>query len=212
MPALETLRDRLLNLGHSPTDTPEQRVRKSSVTLVALLKAPGCFVWAAMYMMLGLRGASYFPFVYMFIIFGSIALFGWLKNYQLLLSTMLGGLLLLPFGLQLHLGGLAPSGAVSIWAFLSPLGALFFGGPRYAQPWFLAFLLLFGGSAFAEAYLSSPAPVEPWVAKFFFLMNIAGVGGICFFTMRYFSIALKREKTARRACCSTSCPRPSPSE
>ena len=51
-------------------------------------------------------------------------------------------ILLLPFLLQIALGGYINASAVIIWSLICPLGALVFDDPRHAPYWFLGYLAL----------------------------------------------------------------------
>ena len=95
--------------------------------------------------------------------------------------------LLLPFLLQWSLGGFAESGAVAIWAFVAPLGALVFYGSNQAIPWFGAFLALVAFSAAIDSVLPAPSEDIPSsVVVAFFALNILGPSVTTFALLEHF--------------------------
>ena len=95
--------------------------------------------------------------------------------------------LVLPFLLQWSLGGFAESGAVAIWAFVAPLGALVFYGSNQAIPWFGAFLALVAFSAAIDSVLPAPSEDIPSsVVVAFFALNILGPSITTFALLEHF--------------------------
>jgi serine phosphatase RsbU (regulator of sigma subunit) len=95
-------------------------------------------------------------------------------------------ILFLPFFLQWSLGGFAISGAVILWAILSPIGALMFAGTMRSVPWFIAYVLLVVLSGLTGGKDASHDALPPSVTAISFVMNIGGVSAIVFFLLRYF--------------------------
>ncbi len=95
-------------------------------------------------------------------------------------------ILLLPFFLQWSLGGFAISGAVILWAILSPIGALMFAGTMRSVPWFIAYVLLVVISGLTGGRDVSHAALPLPVTAISFVMNIGGVSAIVFILLRYF--------------------------
>ena len=106
---------------------------------------------------------------------------GRLREFVLLL------MLSLPPLLQASLGGYVKGGAVLVWAFMAPLGALVFFGVRAAFVWLGAFLAIAITSAFLESRLAAgaqsfPAPIEAaW-----FAFNLCGVAALVTLVLAYF--------------------------
>src|SRR5206468_5082831 len=95
--------------------------------------------------------------------------------------------LLLPFALQLTLGGFVASSGVVLWSFTAPLGALLFSGRRAAARWFGAFLATIALSAILDPFLSNKtAEIPHWLRISFSALNVLGVTGTCFLLLHYF--------------------------
>ena len=83
-------------------------------------------------------------------------------------------MLLLPFLLQLSLGGYVASSAVSLWALVAALGALFFYSAREAVPWFVAFIALTIVAGLLEPLVAVHAASIPTsIQTAFFVLNIS---------------------------------------
>jgi adenylate cyclase len=79
------------------------------------------------------------------------------------------------------------SSGVALWAFVAPLGALVFYGPRPAVGWFAAFAVLVGVSAAVDSSLPEPDPPIPtWLALVFFALNVLGPTVTTFALLEYF--------------------------
>ena len=85
------------------------------------------------------------------------------------------------------------SGAVALWAFVAPLGALVFYGPRQAIAWFGAFLALVAFSAAIDGVLPEPSKEIPSsVVVVFFALNIFGPSVTTFALLEHFVRARDR--------------------
>jgi guanylate cyclase len=79
------------------------------------------------------------------------------------------------------------SGAVGTWAFVAPLGALVFYGPRQAVRWFGAFVALVAVSAAIDSRLPEPDDGLPaWLVTTFFALDIIGPAVTTFALLEYF--------------------------
>src|SRR3970282_1150197 len=72
----------------------------------------------------------------------SLVVYARTRRFRLFRSTQLILILVLPFLLQLALGGFVNASAVIIWSLLAPLGALAMSGRRQAVYWFVAYVVL----------------------------------------------------------------------
>src|SRR6478752_2534386 len=178
---------RLTEVGVLPSDSEDIRLRKSVLTLSAVLMATLAFVWVATYAALGLWLSAAIPFAYQVASAASIYTFARTRRYRLFRTSQLWMSLLLPFALQWSLGGFANSSAVCLWAVTSPLGALLFVGARQAAPWFLAFVGLVAVSAAIDPALAAGAPNIPdGVVVAFFALTIVGVATTVYVLLQYF--------------------------
>jgi class 3 adenylate cyclase len=162
-------------VGALPSDTPDERLRKSALVLSSVLITGLSFVWVGTYVALGLWRSALIPFAYQVASLVGLALFARTKRYGAYRASQVGMFLLLPFFLQWSLGGFVESSAVALWAFVAPLGALVFYGPRQAVAWFGAFLALVAVSAAIDGVLPEPSEEIPSsVGVAFFALNIFG--------------------------------------
>src|SRR6187431_160361 len=162
-------------IGGLPSDTPDERLRKSALVLSSVLITGLSFVWVGTYVALGLWRSALIPFAYQVASMVGLAVFARTKRYGAYRASQVGMFLLLPFVLQWSLGGFVESSAVALWAFVAPLGALVFYGPRQAVAWFGAFLALVALSAAIDGILPEPSEEIPSsVGVAFFALNIFG--------------------------------------
>jgi adenylate cyclase len=184
-------------VGSLPSDTPDERLRKSALVLSSLLITCLSFVWVATYAALGLWGSALIPFAYQVASLAGLAFFARTKRYAVYRASQVAMFLVLPFLLQWSLGGFVESGAVAIWAFVAPLGALVFYGPRQAITWFAAFLALVAFSAAIDGVLPEPSKDIPSsVVVAFFALNIFGPSITTFALLEHF--VRSRDRAHRR--------------
>jgi adenylate cyclase len=174
-------------VGSLPSDTPEEQLRKSALVLSSLLITCLSFIWVGTYAALGLWVSALIPFLYQVASLVGLTFFAKTKRYEIYRASQVTMMLLLPFLLQWSLGGFVPSGAVALWAFTAPLGALVFYGPRGALAWFAAFVALVAFSAVIDGVLPQPADEIPsWLVLTFFTLNIVGPALTTFALLEHF--------------------------
>jgi class 3 adenylate cyclase len=179
--------ERAAAAGSLPTDTPAERLQKSALVLSSLLITALAFLWVGTYAALGLWRSALIPLAYQVASIAGLALFARTKRYDLYRASQVVLILVLPFLLQWSLGGFVESSAVSLWAFVAPLGALVFYGPRPAVGWFAAFAALVGVSAAIDDLLPEPDPPIPtWLMLAFFALNVLGPAVTTFGLLEYF--------------------------
>ena len=142
--------ERVASVGALPSDTDEERLRKATLILAPILVIPLAVIWVVTYGALGLALSAAIPFVYQAVSGISLVFFARTRRYRFFRFSQLLLMLLLPFLLQLSLGGFVASSGVILWGLTSPLGALMFSGRRQAVRWLLAFLVLLALSAMLE--------------------------------------------------------------
>jgi adenylate cyclase len=174
-------------VGSLPRDTPDERLRKSALVLSSLLITIFTFIWVGTYAALGLWRSAFIPLAYQVASLVGLALFARTKRYAAYRASQLAMMLLLPFLLQWSLGGFVESGAVALWAFVAPLSALVFYGPRQAIGWFGAFLALVALSAAIDAVLPEPSENIPsGVVVACFALNFFGPSVTAFALLEHF--------------------------
>jgi class 3 adenylate cyclase len=178
--------DRLASLGVDPADPDELRLQKVTLTLAAITVSVLAIVWVGTYVALGLPFSAAIPFAYQVVSIASLAVFARTRNYRLFRVSQLSLIFVLPFLLQWSLGGYVASSAVSLWALVGALGALFFYSARDAIPWFVAFLALTALSGLLEPIVSTNPPLIPIeVRTAFFVLNICGVALTAYLLLQY---------------------------
>jgi class 3 adenylate cyclase len=183
----------LVRAGLSPDDSQDDALHKAILTLSTVTITVFATAWVAMYAALGLYLVAAIPLAYQALSVIGLLVFFRNKNLGLFRFGELALLLLLPFALQWTLGGFLKSGAVMVWAFTSPIGALLFHGPRDGVIWFCAYLVLTVISgAFDGVLAAATAPIPTWVSVGFFVMNIGGVSIVTYILLQYF--ARERER------------------
>jgi adenylate cyclase len=178
---------RLVEIGESPSDSEELRVRKAVLVLSTTLMAGLALVWVATYALLGLWVSAAIPFTYQVASAVSLTWFSRTHRYARFRDSQLLMSLLLPFALQWSLGGFENASAVCLWGFTSPLGALLTAGARAGARWFAAFVALVVASAAIDSALAADAPAIPdGLVIAFFALNVLGVATTAFALLQYF--------------------------
>lgn len=173
--------------GSLPSDTADERLRKSALVLSSLLITALAFIWVGTYGALGLWRSALIPLAYQVASLVGLAFLVRTKRYGPYRASQVAMMLLLPFLLQWSIGGFVEAGAVSLWAFVAPLGALVFYGPRQAIGWFGAFVALVALSAVIDGVLPEPADGLPsWLVVAFFALNILGPSVTTFGLLEHF--------------------------
>jgi len=189
--ALKKMIDRIDNAAALPDDTPEQRLAK---TLLIFISAAAILVipWGGWYLAsIGMTQAAIIIAFYSVI--SALAVLDLLlrKSDSICRPLQLLALLLVPTFIQWNMGSFADSGAIVLWAFLAPMCALVFHGPRLAVYWyamFAIFVILLG--AVEVAHGSSQD------GTLLFVESILLVTCVVFIAMRFFSIEREKARAA----------------
>ncbi len=141
---------KILQRGHLPIDTEDEKIKKSTLLVMAFPFALiGC-MWGALYMYNGLSLPGLIPLCYGILSLISIGLFLAFQKFKFFRFSQILLILLLPFFLQISMGGFIPSSSVILWAVISPLGAMAFYEVKQSILWFVAFVMVI-----ATAFLST---------------------------------------------------------
>lgn len=137
------------------------------------------------------------PYFYLVVSYTSLWFFYRAQRFQYFIFTQLLMLLVMPFFMQWAIGGFIASGSLSIWAVLSPVGALMILGERQSIQWFLLFVGLSVVSWHLNDVFASNAILIPQrTRELFHLMNLMGLSSILYWVLRYFQIQKSRAMTA----------------
>lgn len=164
----------MARLVAEPNDSADARARKAVFALAALLFVPPSLLWSLIYLLAGEPLAAAIPFSYVLVTGATTALFAIRRRFEWARSIQLALILLLPFGLQIALGGFVSSSAVVLWSLLAPIGAFVFGAPR-AGRWLAAFVGVVVISGLVDGGLRAGNSLPPWLIIAFFVLNITVV-------------------------------------
>lgn len=168
----------LEHIGADPTDDLETRLQKQTLVVISSAMVVLTGFWIAIYLAFGEVLAASIPALYAVASTISLAVFAVTKRYRLFRFAQLLLVLLLPFLLQLALGGFVDASAVIIWSLLAPLGALAMAGRRHATGWFVAYGVLVVAAQLIQPSLDRDNNLPDMAVAIFFVMNGPGVAGV----------------------------------
>lgn len=186
---------RLERIGEDPTDSVELRAQKNVLVLVSCVVAVLAAGWGVVYFIFDEFLAAIIPWVYTFSVSISIIVFARTRRYTWFRFSQLLLILLLPFLLQIALGGFVNASAVIIWSLLAPLGALAMVGRRQAIAWFIAYADLVLIAQVVQPSLAIENNLPNSVVAGYFIANILAATGVSFLALYYF-VGLKDEALA----------------
>lgn len=179
---------KLLQKGHLPNDTEDDKLKKSTLLIMAFPFAFAGFMWGALYFFNGLFLPGLIPFCYGILSLVSVGLFLTFKIFKFFRFSQIFLILLLPLFLQISLGGFIPSSSVMLWSLICPLGALVFYNAKKSIFWFGAFILIVVVAFAINDYL--PKYFNWHLSEAFinrmFLMNLIGISFIIYLLQYYF--------------------------
>jgi adenylate cyclase len=170
-------------------DDEDTRLQKSLLLAAACTFAVAGLIWALMYLATGQWRPALIPLLYSLITTGSISAYVVTRRYHLFRFSQLGLMLLLPWTLQLSLGGFTGGSAVVIWSWAAVMGALLFAEVRQARWWLAGFIAL----VVLAGLIESVRPMDSATSRlvtFLFVGNIVGVSVITF-ALTYHFVAQK---------------------
>jgi len=192
---LQSLVRLITRIGADPADSDEVRTQKGLLVGGSFMFLAAGLLWGLAYIALGEPLAGLIPFSYGIVSLLSVTLFAFTRRYRFFRSSQLVLILLLPFLLQVALGGFINSSAVILWALISPFGALLFDESRRAPGWFLAYLGLVIFSGVIQPYVRLVNNLSPGVVLLFFVANVGAVSSIAFILLYSF---VRQKNTALR--------------
>ena len=175
-------------MGYHLDDSAEEKVNKSSLSVLSIPFAAAGLIWGILYFINGLLIPGSIPFSYGILSILSFVNFSITKKYKFFRNSQLFLILLLPFLLQLSLGGFIASSAVIIWALIAPIGSLVFFKTKQSIYWFIAYIFL----------VIIALLINDFVAEYFnwnlnnefinivFLLNIIAVSSLIYAVMYYY--------------------------
>lgn len=174
------------HVGERSDDSEEVHLQKALMMSASPVLILAAVVWAVVYFAFGEPVAAAIPAGYAALSFLSALIFARRPNYPVFRFTQLLFILLLPFLLQIALGGFVNSSAVVLWSLICPMGALIFAGPRHAVRWFILYLGAVAASGLLQAYVRTTNNLSPTLIIAFFVLNVGVVSGIVFALLVFF--------------------------
>jgi adenylate cyclase len=177
--------DRMLNVGVTPDDDADMRVRKRVGTgaIYALLVFGLAWLTTAIVpLRLGQLLVST-----LFFMGTLLALVGFVRTKdfeRFAWWELVVGLAASAFG-QVALGGFVGSSGSIVWGVVAPVAAVLFFGPQRAMRWFVVYLVLIGVLVALDPLLKSLASTPYALNLWFWAINTAGPVTISFLMIRY---------------------------
>ena len=176
----------LLDVGVLPDDSEDLRLQKRLLMTVGLLGVIIGIGWGIAYWLLGERTAALIPGLYGILTGINVYVFARTKRYKLFRFSQLLFFLVLPFLLQLTLGGFVGASAVIVFGLFAPMGALVMQDRRAANRWLIAYITLLIISLIIQPAVVVTNSLSEQVIGLFFIGNIFGIAVFTFIVMNYF--------------------------
>ena len=135
---------RLIEIGCIPSDSPEECLSKKIMTIMIIPYSLAGILWGLYFIRNGNVISGLIPFVYGIVSLTTFFHFIYTKRYNTFRFSQVGFILILPFFLQLSLGGFSQSSGMLLWSCTAPFIALIFYDFKTAKKWFygLVFVLV----------------------------------------------------------------------
>jgi signal transduction histidine kinase len=169
-----------------PGDNEETRHRKVQLTIASILVVPAGLLWGAVYFASGERASAAIPVAYSVLTLADLLLLFRLCRFELFRRTQQLLIFVLPFAMQLALGGFVGSSLVILWSFIAVLMSLLFGGAREARWWLAAYVAAVLAAAWLQPELSIANRLPHLVVLGFFAANAVAVMAITFVVLYAF--------------------------
>lgn len=176
----------IARIGADPSDGEDVRLQKTLLTASSLILILAGAAWGLIYFAFGEPLAGSIPLGYAVISTLSVLVFAHHRSFHVFRFIQLLLILLLPFLLQIALGGFINSSAVILWSLIAPIGALIFAGPNQALRWFVVYLALVATSGLLQAYVRTSNNLPPSLVILFFVLNISAISATAFVLLSFF--------------------------
>ena len=169
-------------------DPPEVALQRQLLVRITVLIAPLAFLWGMVYMAFGEPLAGLIPWGYSLVSLVCLATARWTGRFGLFRAIQLGMWLVLPFLLQVELGGFVPGSAVSVWAFCAPISALLVASRRTASALLVIFALLVVAVLLVQPLAATSNALPAWLVAALFGLNLIGIALVTYRAMVFFIV------------------------
>ncbi|HVS27658.1 MAG TPA: adenylate/guanylate cyclase domain-containing protein [Burkholderiales bacterium] len=177
----------------SPSDSEDERLRKTLLLFACGLMNLAAGFWLMIYWTMGMRLPTTIPLGYQLVSALTLMIYLKTKNFAFFRFTQISLLLFVPFVIQWSIGNFISSSGIVLLALLAPVGAMVFQGVRESIPWFVAYVVLTAVSGVFDYYLAagvvSGVPMK--IIPVFFVLNFTILSTIVYLLIRFF--VLKKE-------------------
>ncbi|HET7821936.1 MAG TPA: adenylate/guanylate cyclase domain-containing protein [Ornithinibacter sp.] len=177
-----------LRVDAEPGDPPEVTLQKHLLVTITLLILPAAFLWGMVYLAFGETRAGLIPWGYGLVSLVGLATVRWTGRFHLFRAIQLGLWLVLPFLLQIELGGFVPGSAVSVWAFCAPISALLVASRRAASTLMVIFALLVVAAVVVQPLAGTSNALPVWLVAALFGLNLVGTAVVTYRAMVFFIV------------------------
>ena len=177
----------------SPSDSEDERLRKTLLLFVCGLMNVAAGIWLMIYWAMGMRVPTTIPLGYQIVSALTLIIYLKTKNFAFFRFTQISMLLFVPFIIQWSIGNFISSSGIVLLALLAPVGAMVFQGVKESIPWFVAYVVFTVVSGFFDYFLAEGmvTGVPMKVIPVFFVLNFTILSTIVYLLIRFF--VLKKE-------------------
>jgi PAS domain S-box-containing protein len=187
---------RLIEIGCIPSDSPEERLSKKIMTIMIIPYSLAGILWGLYFIRNGNVISGLIPFVYGIVSLTTFFHFIYTKRYNIFRFSQVGFILVLPFFLQLSLGGFSQSSGMLLWSCTAPFIALIFYDFKTAKKWFYALVFVLVLACFldesAREYFSKEIDANSIVGVYG--ANFILISSLIFSIQIYFLNGMKKIK------------------
>jgi class 3 adenylate cyclase len=172
----------------SPSDSEDERLRKTLLLFTCGLMNVAAGVWLLIYWVMGMRLSTTIPLGYQIVSALTLLIYLKTKNFAFFRFTQISLLLFVPFITQWSIGNFISSSGIVLLALLAPVGAMVFQGVKESIPWFVAYVVFTVVSGFFDYFLAEGAVtgVPMKVIPVFFVLNFSILSTIVYLLIRFF--------------------------
>lgn len=172
----------------SPSDSEDERLRKTLLLFVCGLMNVAAGIWLLIYWVMGMRLSTTIPLGYQIVSALTLLIYLKTKNFAFFRFTQISLLLFVPFIIQWSIGNFISSSGIVLLALLAPVGAMVFQGVKESIPWFVAYVLFTAVSGFFDYFLAegTVTGVPMKVIPVFFVLNFTILSSIVYLLIRFF--------------------------